>query len=93
MTVTTGVPDPGVTVPWRLLTPEGSDQFPHKKDCQIILQNFGARADGPRVKRTICEKQKEGEVESIRTFFVMEPGFHLLGHCWVLRVRDWRADL
>ena len=89
MTVTTGVP--GVTVPWRLLTPEGSDQFPHKKDCQLILQNFGARADGPRVKRKRSEKQKEGE--SIWTFFVMEPGFHLLGHCWVLRVIDWRANL
>ena len=59
MTVATGVPAPGVTVPWRLLTPEGSDQFPHKKDCQLILQNFGARANGPGVKRKRCDKREK----------------------------------
>ena len=59
MTVATGVPAPGVTVSWRLLTPEGSDQFPHKIDCQLILQNFGARANGPGVKRKRCDKREK----------------------------------
>ena len=59
MTVTTGVPDPGVTVPWRLLTPEGSDQFPHKKRLSTNppkLRGSGGRPEGEKIEKREAER-------------------------------------
>ena len=54
------------------------------------LRGSGGRPEG---EKNDMREAERGRSWINQEFFVMEPGFNFLGHCWVLRVRDWRADM